>query len=394
VLVTDVVLYRVTADPVLIARVETAKGWAFVAFATALLYVVTLRSTGRLASAHSALSAIIDSIADGLLLLGPDRAIVRANPAAARMLNSSGLVGMGAEEFARRFRVSRPSGSLVRPDQFISQRVFDEGKSLNYKAVLHPPGASEIVISATAAPVGHDADGGVESVVSIMHDITASEHLERLRDQFLAAAAHTLKTPVAVIKVNAHALSLNDASVVEQASAAIERQCQRIDRLVQNLLVLARVRTDSLQLHTEELELAPLVECVTRDMDRASPSCHVRSVIEASPRVYADQERLSLALSNLIDEAIRSAPCTSTVTVTLRQRDGNALIGVSCRANEGPVREASAVVSSEYDESGIERLVAESVVEAHAGSLRGERAGKQAGSWISLACTARDDVPR
>src|SRR5262245_1998159 len=114
VLLTDIFLYRITDDAVLIARIETAKGWMFVGLASGVLYLVTLRATRRLARAKETLAATIESIGDGILILGPRRRIVYANAAAARMLRCerpSDVVGMGGTEFSRRFRVSYPDGA-------------------------------------------------------------------------------------------------------------------------------------------------------------------------------------------------------------------------------------------------------------------------------------------
>src|SRR5512134_3267338 len=70
VLFTDVLLYAITRDQVLVARIETAKGWIFVGLTGLLLYAVTLRSASRLTRAQAINSAVIESIADGVLLLG------------------------------------------------------------------------------------------------------------------------------------------------------------------------------------------------------------------------------------------------------------------------------------------------------------------------------------
>src|SRR5262245_45316172 len=78
ILFTDLLLYSVVRDEVVIARFETAKGWAFVTLAALILYVVTLRSAGQLTKASRAISAILESIGDGVLLLGPDRTIAYA----------------------------------------------------------------------------------------------------------------------------------------------------------------------------------------------------------------------------------------------------------------------------------------------------------------------------
>lgn len=385
VLFTDVLLYAITRDQVLVARIETAKGWIFVGLTGLLLYAVTLRSASRLTRAQAINSAVIESIADGVLLLGPDRTIVHANPAAVRMLRCEhlhDLVGMGAVEFSRRFRVSYPDGSLVPPDRYVSQRVFEEGGPLHYKSVLHPPGGDEVVISSTGAAVREKVGEPAELVVSVMHDITDSEHLERLRDQFFAAAAHSLKTPVAIIKANVQVMSRGAAPQLRRSTTAIERQCGRIDRLVQNLLALARVRSRTLQLHPAQVELGPLVERIAREMAATSHQHDVRTEVGASPPVHADQERLAMVLRNLIDEAFRMSVSGSPVSVLLRRNGADAEIGV--RYQPLPPEERTCEAYGEYDDLGIGRCVATTIVEAHGGALREEPAGPETTAWIRL----------
>jgi signal transduction histidine kinase len=384
VLLTDILLYNLTQDRILIARIETAKGWTFVALACILLYIVTLRSALRINQAHVVIFTIVDSIADAVILIGQDRAIMHANPAALRMLRCKDvhdLAQMRPIEFSRRYRVSYPDGSLVPPDQFLAMRAFDEGGPLHYKVVLHPPGGAELVVSTTAAGVRREVDEPAELVVSVLHDITESEHLEALRDQFFAAAAHSLKTPVAIIKANLQVLSSGAAPQLRRATAAVDRQCDRIDRLVQNLLVLARARSRTLQLYPKEVELGPMVERIMREMAVMSPDREVRIELVDSPRVYADQERLATALRNLIDEACRSSTPGSPLTVQLRLRDQDAVISVRYQplSPEHQVYEVG-----EYDDRGISRCVAKIIVEAHGGALGEETVGAEATRWIRL----------
>jgi signal transduction histidine kinase len=390
VLGTDMLLYAFTRDPVVIARLETAKGWVFVFLAALLLYVVTFRSAARLRRAHATFSAVVDSIADGVLLLGRDRAVVHANPAAIRMLraeNLGDLVGMGAPEFSRRFLVSYPDGCLVPPHRFISQRVFDEGGPLNYKAVLHPPGGDELVVSATAAAVRTEVGETPETVVSVMHDITDTEHLESMRNQFFAAAAHALKTPVAVLKGNAQLLSSHVEPRLARLTAAIERQCGRIDRLVQNLLILSRLRSGTLKLYPAELDLAPVVEDVAREMAQASSEHYVRAELMTRPRVHADCERLSMVLRNMIDDASRSAEPSTPLTVLLTESDSDAEIGVRFQPLS-PHAGASAAVA-DCDDLGVRRYVTAAIVEAHGGALREASDGEKTTTWVRLPAVER-----
>ena len=385
VVLTDLLLYRLVQDRVLIAYLETGKGWVFVALGCFLVYTVTLYSASRVIRAHIVVSAVVDSIADGVLLLGPERTIVHANPAALRMLRCGSLgdlLGMDSNEFSRRYRVSYPNGALVPLDQLISQRVFEEGGPLHLKGVLHPPGSQELVILATAAAVRERAAERAAMVVSVLHDITIAENLERLRDQFFAAAAHSLKTPVAVVKTHVQILSRAAAPQYRRSTAAIERQCDRIDRLVQNLLVLARMRSHTLQLEIQEVDLVALVERVTRAMAQLMLQNDLHVEIDAHPHVFGDEERLATMLSNLIDEACRSSIPGSPLRVVVTGGDVTAAIGI--RHYLLPQEERPREIYTEYGDVGIARCVATTIVDAHGGTLRADTVGDETIDWVHL----------
>jgi PAS domain S-box-containing protein len=386
VLVTDVLLYSVTRDRALIARIETAKGWAFIALSCLLLYTITFLSAARLDRVRRLTAAVVESIADGLLLLGHDRTIAYANPAAARMLGRrrKDLLGMTAAEFSRAFRVSYPNGALVSPERYISQRVFDEGGPLHYKAILHPPGG-EIATSVTAAGVRMELGAPATWVVSVMHDVSASEQLERVRDQFFAAAAHALKTPVAVIKADAQVLLPLITAEHRRVAASIARQCDRIDRLAQNLIVLARARSQTLELHPSELALGPLIERIARE-PIWSHRHEVRTEVTDTPAIHGDQERLALVIRNLVYEASRLSQADSALTLVTRPEGDRVAVGVRYRPL--PWRDRVRETNGEYDDIAIGRCVAETIAEGHGGSL-GEDAGEtETTSWIYLPAGA------
>ncbi len=393
VLISDIVLYRWVHDPVLLARLETAKGWAFIALGSLLMYLVTLWSAKRFVRAQALNAAIVESIADGVLLLGRDRAITYANPGAVAMLHAEGLddlVGMGAPEFSRRFRVTYPDGSLVPPDQYVSQRVYEAGGTLRYTAVLNPPGQPEVVVSCTAAAVRTSDGDPPAMVVSVVHDITAAAHLEEMRNQFFAAAAHALKTPIAIIKTNVQVMAQRFDGELRRPMGAIERQCDRIDRLVQNLLVLARARSRTLRLHQEEVELRPLIEQVVSDAESAGLRNPVSVEMTGAPRVYADPERLTMALRNLLDAAARSSITGTPMAVTVPYSDGDAQIGVRYQAR--PAAERTYELYGEYDDVGISQWVAAMVVEAHGGSLVEMTADPETTFWVRLPIGVENDA--
>lgn len=383
VFLTDLVLYSLTRDPATVARLETAKGWSFVLVAAVFLYPVLRRSARRLTRAQATLAVVIDSIADGVLLLGPDRRIRHVNRAAVGMLRcpEDELVGMGAEDFSRRFRVSFKDGAIVPPEQLLSQRVFDEPGPLRYKAVFHPAEGHEVIVSATGAAVREESGATAEGVVSVLHDITEAERLDDVRNEFFAAAAHALKTPVTVILASAQAMGRGVAEPSGRHLSAIERQCRRIDRLVDNLLLLARIRSGTLRLRPVRLELGPLIHGVVREMARASLSQEVRVDVVTRAVVHADQEPLTTALRNLVEAALRSSQRGSIVLVQLAEQGDDAEIGVRYLAR--PAEEVSDFWR-EVDDVGVERHVTLWVVQAHGGRLVEENVGPETTTSIRL----------
>jgi signal transduction histidine kinase len=381
VLLTDLLLYGLTRDPIVIARIETAKGWAFVALGALFVYGVTVRTVSRLARDRATITAIIESIADGVLLLGRDRRIQRANRAAVQMLQSDALVGMDVNEFSRRFRVSFPNGAVVPTDSFISQRVFDEGGPLTHKIVIYPEKGPELVVIAKAAGVRMNVDEPAELVVSVMHDVTDAAHFERMRDDFFSAASHALKTPLTIIKLNADVLSSNGTGERSESAAAITRQCNHMDLLLQNLFVLARIGSNSLQLNPAAIELKPLVERVVEAAVSAEKR-EVRRELAGSPRVHADAERLALTLANLLETAFRQSPPGSPMTILMRLHGTSVEVGV--RYATAPSSAGDAVRHAAADELRVRRLVASTIIERHGGTLRDEEDGAETTAWMQL----------
>lgn len=368
VFVSDIALYRWVDHPALVSRFETAKGWIFVLVSGVLILGVTFATSLELARAQRLASTVIESIGDGILLLGPNRTVAHANPAALRILNSElgDLVGMDARAFAQRFRVAYPSGALVPPDHFVSQRVFEEPDPLRYKAVLRVDEDRDRIVLANAAGVRSKPDQPADWVVTVLHDITTSDQLDQLRNRFFAAAAHSLKTPVTTIKAHAQVLIRKLPPDHRKAVVAIERQCDRIDRLVQNLLVLARERSETLELHPTALEVGPMIERIATE-PVWSHHHEVRAEVAGAPRAYADPERLSLAIRNLVYEASRLSPAESSIKISAGTERSHVTVEVSYEPMDG--WGAASTLYDEFDDIGIGRMVTDTIVEAHAGSL-------------------------
>jgi PAS domain-containing protein len=384
--ISDVLLYALTSDLLLASRIEIALDWLFIAVAGTMIYSIAHRAAYKLSRTRLVLGSVVESIGDGLLLLGPDRKIVYANPAAMKQLGcrrQGELEGMGAEEFSQRFVLSYPNGARVPPDRFASQRAFDEDGTIRYKAILHPSGRNEMVFVSSAAGVRTRPGDHAPLVVSLMHDVTDSENLERLRDRFFAASAHALKTPVAIIKANVEYVVRATPDAPRPSLLAIERQCDRIDRLVQNLQVVARARSHSLQLHMHNMDLAPTVAQVAREIAALGRPDAGRGALAVTAPIYGDRERLLTAIRNLAFEAIHLATQHSPVTFDLAVHDAHADLRV--RYQPLPLAERIYAGHEDYDDDALSRCATETIAHAHGGAIGADVDGEsEAALWMRL----------
>ena len=149
----------------------------------------------------------------------------------------------------------------------------------------------------------------------------ASE-LRRTQDaerSFLLSVSHELKTPLTAIR--GHAEALQDA-VLEPAptGAVIEREARRLERLVGDLLDLARLRRRAFSVRSEPVDLEESALAAFQRHETAAKAFGVELQVLAEPDAVAigDTDRLLQALSNLVENALRSTPRGGTVRIVAR----------------------------------------------------------------------------
>lgn len=192
-----------------------------------------------------------------------------------------------------------------------------------------------------------------ESNIAELHSLkqTFNHMAESLRQSdeakkaFIADVTHELRTPLTVIKGTIETLedgALDDAEGRGPLLTSMQRETDRLIRLVNELLVLTRADAGSLQLNLQSLDLAELAKArcevfsglatrqgVTLKVDDYGVQELAPAVATAScrtPQVLADPDRLSQVIDNLLDNAIRHSPENSRITILVKQVND----GVEC----------------------------------------------------------------
>ncbi|MGA9521831.1 MAG: cache domain-containing protein [Myxococcaceae bacterium] len=153
----------------------------------------------------------------------------------------------------------------------------------------------------------------------------------RLREEFLAAAAHELKTPVATIKLSAETLMRLGEHLPRERRwlMAINRQVDRIAHLVEDLLIVVRLREQPPELHTERFDVISLLEYVTEREERVDAQHPVHLEINADQLMLeADRGLVRELLVHLVGNAMKYSPAGSRIEVSARRSNGAAEIVV------------------------------------------------------------------
>jgi len=248
-----------------------------------------------------------------------------------------------------------------------------------------PPRDPSRTIMATAAP----AAGAVEhGVILVLHDITALRRADQIRRDFVANVSHELRTPLTAIRGYVEALAEGDASPDDRQRflEIIARHTQRMERLVKDLLRLARLDAGQETLELIACDTRHVVENLVADLTPAANERGQRlevSVASGAQTVHADPAKLHDALRNLVANAITYGPSQSTIRVDAAPVAGGRVeIAVSDEGPGIPDEDVSRVFERFYrvDKSrardpggtGLGLAIVKHLVELHGGAVRVE----------------------
>ncbi len=328
----------------------------------------------------SRLDALLDSAADGILILNTDRTIERCNIAFEK------LFGRPRDEIRGRTHADIIQWAYKPAEQTLEEAI-QNGWPLTPNAYLYVEGDLErpepptLPVGITYAPLLSDSRS-LLNIIATVRDISKFRNAEEIKNTLVSVVSHELKTPVALIKGYVSTLRREDAkwdkNVVRDSLTVIEEEADHLGAMIEDLLDATRLQAGGLTTSLADVFLPSLVERLA-DRFRTQSKNHkiVVDFPDNFPVIMADEKRISQVVSNLLSNAIKYAP-DGEIRVEGQVRPEQVIV---CVSDRGPgidpadipfvfdrfFRSDKAVRNTKG--AGLGLYLAKSIVEAHGGRI-------------------------
>lgn len=364
-------------------RAATAKGPDEIRILGSALSTMATELEGRTRSVALAgyeRAAILDSLTEAVLAIDGNLRLRHANRSARALFG----IPDGAESSRPLLLEVARSPELAR----LAQECLASGISTESEIAFYPA-RGEHWFQVFATPLGGPPGAAAgEGLVLVLNDTTRIRRLERVRKDFVANVSHELRTPVQLVKGFAETLrsGVDDPEKMDRYLGIIERNAARMESLIEDLLILARLEHDgSEKLERRECDLGALVaeavEAVVRKAEEKGIA--IAKDLPEKLSVAVNEGLVVQALVNLLDNAVKYCPPGTAIGIQARvEAEGpfrRLILSVSDRGPGIPLRHLpriferfyriDAARSREFGGTGLGLAIVRHIALAHGGEV-------------------------
>ena len=362
----------------------------------------TLKSTlDEVSGEHQKLETLFAYLRDGVVAFTEDGRVMHVNQ------SFTDLFGESYDADFSFSKLVKLLGIEYRPDfdvQYVDRQ--DEGKSSDgYNA-------SDVmfdgkVLDVSFAKLHYTADNSQhDGILAVIHDETGRYELDRSRREFVANVSHEMRTPLTSIKGACETI-LNDRNIAPDMEEfflhmAVD-ECDRMTRIVSDLLVLSRLDNKRTQWHIQSFDPDATLRhiCEVMQVDAAAHS-HTLSYLPEKPlpMITADRERIEQVIINVLSNAIKYTPDGGKIELSAKSQNNGIEITVRDNGIGIPEEDIPHLFerfyrveksrTSETGGTGLGLAIAKEITEAHGGKITVEsRLGEGTSVTVSLPAETR-----
>ncbi|HET7031294.1 MAG TPA: ATP-binding protein [Candidatus Limnocylindrales bacterium] len=293
------------------------------------------------------LEAVVNEMPVGVIVAdAPSGRIVIDNAEMGRIMHGHVVPSaVGGER--RTYQGFHEDGRPYRPEEWPLTRSAANGETIRDEELdVERDDGSKATISVSSMPIRAE-DGTIIAAVATVNDITRRREAEDLRDAFIGVLSHELRTPITSIFGGSKVLLRSDAELESSVRQGILQdladESERLNRMVENLLVLARVERGVPLSGQEPILLQRVLPRIVAEEARQWPGLDLRLVVpDDVPTVAGDVSYVDQILRNLISNAGKYGPPAGVVTIEVRIPDGGVEAQVAVRDEGEGIDEAEA----------------------------------------------------
>ena len=252
------------------------------------------------------------------------------------------------------------------------------------------------------------SNGQINGVTVLVRDITDEINNEKMRSEFISNVSHELKTPMVMLSGYSEALLddiVTDPKEVKEMIAIIKDESDRMNKLVNELLIIARMDSDEVQYNIEEQDLKPLINKLIHRYEFDLKDKATRLIVETDDEPFVfpfDADKLNQVLTNIIDNAIRYTKDEDTITISLnKSQDDTVEISIEDTGTGIKEENLQHIFDRFYKEdeartrgkhgTGLGLYIVKNIIEKHGGSISVESEyGEGSKFIIKLPAKRRD----
>lgn len=319
--------------------------------------------------------AVINDLADGLLVFDRESKLLLVNPQAEFFLN-------------------------IKTEEVAGNSILELAKLPNLKALMDLVGIEikgifrkevqvkeSLVLEVNTIPMMREEEK-LGSLI-ILHDITREKIVERIKTEFVSLAAHQLRTPLSAIKWTLCMLLDGDlGEITKEQRDFIEKTHQSNERmisLVNDLLDVTRIEEGRYVYKPTPVNLEDLVRFVVNsykeEINRKNLRLEFKKTEAKLPKIEVDVEKIRLIIQNFLDNAIKYTPNGGTVLISLTYDKGKKEIKFSIKDTGVGIPQdqqervftkffrGANVIRMATEGSGLGLFIAKNIIEAHGGKI-------------------------
>ena len=285
------------------------------------------RASAAEAAYRKLLEAVLNEMPIGVIVAdAPSGRIVIDNAEMSRIMSPTGEPST-APASARTYRAFHPDGRPYRTEEWPLTRSAADGVTVRDEELdVEREDGSKATIAVSSMPIRAE-DGTIVAAVATVNDITKRREAEHLRDAFIGVLSHELRTPITSIFGGSKVLLRESEEVDETVRRGILQdladESERLNRMVENLLVLARVERGVPLSGQEPILLQRVLPRIVAEEARQWPGLDLRLVVpDEVPTVAGDESYVDQVLRNLVSNAGKYGPTTGVVRIEVRVPEG------------------------------------------------------------------------